>query len=55
MRKLLGVIASIFLPPLGVLIGGGSVFHFILNIILTFTFWIPGVLHALFVVLTQDD
>ena len=40
---------AIILPPLAVLLCGKPI-QFILNIILTLFFWIPGVIHALFVV-----
>ncbi len=45
MRYLLAII----LPPLAVLLCGKPV-QFILNFLLTLCFWIPGVVHALFVV-----
>ena len=44
MRYLLAVI----LPPVAVLICGKPV-QAILNLILTLCFWIPGVIHALFI------
>jgi uncharacterized membrane protein YqaE (UPF0057 family) len=37
---------AIILPPVAVLLCGKPV-QFILNIILTLLFWIPGVIHAL--------
>jgi uncharacterized membrane protein YqaE (UPF0057 family) len=40
---------AIILPPLAVLLCGKP-FQFILNLILTLCLWIPGVIHALFVV-----
>lgn len=40
---------AIILPPLAVLLCGKP-FQVILNIILTLLGWIPGVIHALFVV-----
>ncbi|KEI69781.1 MULTISPECIES: YqaE/Pmp3 family membrane protein [Endozoicomonas] len=40
---------AIILPPLAVLLCGKP-FQVILNIILTILGWIPGVIHALFVV-----
>ena len=40
---------AIILPPLAVLLCGKP-FQFILNIFLTLLFWIPGVIHAFFVV-----
>ena len=40
---------AIVLPPLAVLLCGKPV-QAILNLLLTMCFWIPGVVHALFVV-----
>ena len=45
MRYLLAII----LPPLAVLLCGKP-FQAILNLVLSLCFWIPGVVHALFVV-----
>ena len=45
MRYLLAII----LPPVAVLLCGKPV-QFVLNIILTCLFWVPGMIHALFVV-----
>ena len=42
-------ILAIILPPLAVLLCGKPV-QFLLNIILTIFFWIPGVIHAILVV-----
>jgi uncharacterized membrane protein YqaE (UPF0057 family) len=43
---------AILLPPLAVFLCGKPV-QAILNIFLTLAFWIPGVIHALFVVHTH--
>jgi len=40
---------AIILPPLAVLLCGKP-FQALLNLILTMIFWVPGVVHALFVV-----
>lgn len=40
---------AILLPPLAVLMAGKP-FQAILNILLTLAFWVPGVIHAMFVV-----
>ena len=49
---LLLVIIAILLPPLAVYLAQNGVKkHFWINIILCIFFWIPGVLHALWVVL----
>lgn len=45
MRYLLAII----MPPIAVLLCGKPV-QFILNILLTLLFWIPGVIHAILVV-----
>jgi uncharacterized membrane protein YqaE (UPF0057 family) len=42
-------LVAILLPPLAVLLAGKPV-QALLNILLTLFFWIPGMLHALFVV-----
>jgi uncharacterized membrane protein YqaE (UPF0057 family) len=50
-KKILAVVCALFLPPLGVLVGGGTGTDLIINIILTICFWFPGLLHALWVIL----
>jgi uncharacterized membrane protein YqaE (UPF0057 family) len=45
MRYLLAIV----LPPLAVLLCGKP-FQFLLNIVLTLLFWVPGMLHAILVV-----
>ena len=40
---------AILLPPIAVL-SCGKIVQFILNIILTLLFWLPGMIHALLVV-----
>jgi uncharacterized membrane protein YqaE (UPF0057 family) len=50
-NKLLLVILAIFLPPLAVGLKSGIGKSFVINIILTILLWIPGVIHALIVIL----
>lgn len=50
-NKLLLALIAIFLPPLAVGLKEGIGTQFILNIVLCFLFWIPAILHALWVVL----
>ncbi len=50
-QKLLLIIIAILLPPLAVGLKAGIGGAFILNLILTLLFWLPGVLHALYVIL----
>lgn len=47
------MIIAILLPPLAVGLKAGLGGVFVLNLILTLIFWIPGVLHALYVVLSS--
>ncbi|MFG0314674.1 MAG: YqaE/Pmp3 family membrane protein [Phycisphaerales bacterium] len=51
-NTLLLVIIAILLPPLAVGLKSGVGGALILNIILTLVFYLPGLLHALFVVLS---
>ena len=50
---ILRIIAAIILPPLGVFLQVGLGFHFWLNIILTILGFIPGIIHALWVILSR--
>ncbi|WP_412971885.1 YqaE/Pmp3 family membrane protein [Glaciecola sp. MF2-115] len=47
---LLRVILSIILPPLGVFLQVGFTKHFFLNILLTILGYIPGVVHAVWII-----
>ena len=50
-RSLLLIIIAILLPPLAVFLKRGADMHLVLSIILTLIFYIPGILHAVWVVL----
>lgn len=47
------VIAAILLPPLGVFLEVGLKGHFWLNIVLTLLGFIPGIIHALYVIIKK--
>jgi len=47
------IILAIFLPPVGVFLEVGLGLHFWLNIVLTLFGFIPGILHALYVILAK--
>jgi uncharacterized membrane protein YqaE (UPF0057 family) len=47
---LLRVIAAILLPPLGVFTKVGFGGHFWLNILLTLLGYIPGIIHAVWII-----
>lgn len=49
--KLLLVIIAILIPPLAVGLKEGIGLPLVLNIILTIIFYVPGLLHALWVIL----
>ncbi|MCC7389267.1 MAG: YqaE/Pmp3 family membrane protein [Phycisphaerales bacterium] len=50
-NKLLLVIIAILLPPLAVWLKSNSLGSTLLNLVLCLVFWLPGLLHALWVVL----
>ncbi len=51
MSKVILIILAILLPPLAVYLKTKSGKDTIINLILCFLFWIPGVLHALYLIL----
>jgi uncharacterized membrane protein YqaE (UPF0057 family) len=46
----LRVILAVVLPPLGVFLTVGLGFHFWLNIVLTLLGYIPGLVHAIWII-----
>lgn len=47
---LIRVLLSILLPPLGVFLQVGIGLHFWLNIVLTLLGYIPGIVHAVWII-----
>jgi len=47
------VLLAILLPPVGVFLQVGIGLHFWLNIVLTLLGYIPGIIHALYIILTR--
>jgi uncharacterized membrane protein YqaE (UPF0057 family) len=47
---ILKILLAIFLPPLGVLLEVGPTKHFWINILLTLLGYIPGIVHAVWVI-----
>lgn len=47
------IILAILLPPVGVFLQVGLGLHFWLNILLTILGYIPGIIHALWVILRK--
>ncbi len=50
-NKIVLIILALFIPPLAVFLKTSSGKTTIINLILCFFFWIPGVIHALWTVL----
>lgn len=53
-RTFVSLVLCSLLPPLGVFLKRGLGGAFFLNVLLTLFFWIPGMLHALWLI-TNDD
>ena len=47
------ILIAIFLPPVGVFLQVGIGMHFWLNILLTLLGFIPGVIHAIWVIVKK--
>ena len=54
MWTLVLIIVAIFLPPLAVFLTSGISKDFWINLLLTILFWVPGVVHAIYLVLTRS-
>ncbi len=53
MVNVLRIVLAIFLPPVAAFLTVGIGLHFWLNLILTLFFFIPGVIHALWLVVKK--
>ncbi len=51
--SILNLILAIFLPPVGAFLQVGASKHFFINIVLTILGVLPGVLHAVWLVVTE--
>jgi uncharacterized membrane protein YqaE (UPF0057 family) len=49
----LRVVLSLIIPPVGVFLQVGFGFHFWLNILLTLIGYIPGLVHAIWIIATR--
>lgn len=50
-NDIIKTLLSIFLPPVGVFLEVGLGIHFWLNILLTVLGYVPGVIHAVYIIL----
>ena len=48
---ILRIVVSLLLPPLGVFLKVGIGLHFWINILLTILGYVPGILHAAYIIL----
>ena len=55
MVNVLRIVLAIFLPPVAAFLTVGFGLHFWLNLILTLLFFIPGVIHALWLVFRSGE
>jgi len=51
--KIVKIILAIFLPPVAAFMQVGLTTHFWINIVLSILFVVPGIIHALWLVLTE--
>ena len=47
------ILLAILIPPLGVLMQVGLTLHFWLNILLTLLGYVPGIVHAIYIIVTR--
>ena len=50
----LRVVLSVLIPPLGVFLQVGFGLHFWLNILLTLIGYVPGLIHAIWIIAIRD-
>lgn len=50
MRDIFRILVAVFLPPLGVFLAVGFDRHFWINILLTLLGYLPGVVHAVYII-----
>lgn len=55
MKDIFRAILAVVFPPLGVFTQVGLTKHFWLNILLTFCGFIPGIVHAFYIIFREDD
>lgn len=51
--KIVKLILCIFFPPVAVALQVGATLHLWINIALSLCFWLPGILHAFWIVITD--
>lgn len=54
MNDFFRILLAILLPPLGVAMEVGITKHFWINVILTILGYLPGLIHAVYIIATRD-
>lgn len=52
--RFIEVLIALFLPPLAVALRSGLGLQLLINILLCLLFWVPGIVHAVYVVCSDD-
>lgn len=52
-KDILRILLAILLPPLGVFLQVGLTLHFWINLILTLLGYLPGIIHAVWIILRR--
>lgn len=52
---IINIIASILLPPLGVFLTMGVSQALLINVVLTLLGWVPGIIHALWLISKKSE
>lgn len=53
-QKCISIIVAIYIPPLAVYMTQGATNQVWINVLLCFLFYLPGVIHALYIVLSDE-
>jgi uncharacterized membrane protein YqaE (UPF0057 family) len=54
MDRFVEVLIALFLPPLAVALRSGLGLQFVINLVLCLFFWVPGIVHAVYVVCSDE-
>lgn len=53
--NIIRIILALFLPPVAAFLTVGIGLHFWLNLLLCLFFWVPGIIHALWLVVRKAE
>ena len=53
LSDLIKILLAVILPPLGVLMEVGLTMHFWINVVLTILGFVPGIIHAVYIIGTR--